>query len=345
MGRKQTVRRLVACIMTLCMSLCSCENRSAEKQLPSLFAFDTVFFQRVTGAEEDLMGQVAVLLDGEEKQFSRTLTESRLYALNEAGGGKAEGDLLSLLEEALAVARRTDGAFDPTLAYVSDLWDFENQTLPAENERLSALARCGYEKVTVTADGAVDLGGTNIDLGGIAKGYGVGAVLSLYRQQGLTGGLVSCSSSVGMTGTKGDGRLYEIGLKHPDGDGRLLGTLSVSDCILSTSGDSEKKFVKDGVRYHHILDPQTGLPAGSGLRSVTVTVFYRDSDDLALLGARADALSTALFVLGDGDKARSLLKEYGMEAVFVYADKRVSVTEGLRDKYTHTDGDYRLTEG
>ena len=297
----------------------SCAKTNTAKPV---FAFDTVFEQTVIGGEP-----ILDLFSSDEAVFSRTLPASELYRLNEAGGGEASGELLTLLTEAKNIAAASDGAFDFTLAPVSDLWNFTEAKLPEETALADALTRTGYERVSI--NGTVDLGGTAVDLGGIAKGYEVGKLLALYREQNVKGALVSCSSSVGVIGTKANGDAFQIGVRDPDGG--LLGVLSLTDSILSTSGDYERCFTLDGVRYHHILDPDTGTPVQNGLRSVTVVAPL--SDDLSLTGARTDALSTALFVLGRGEKADALLREYGMEAIFV-TDDGIFLTAGLKENFS-----------
>lgn len=343
MKKRSMVHRLFAVTLgaVLCLASCDAHDRETKEYAP-VFAFDTVFYQTVVGGEDTLVTEVAVRLDEDEKQFSRTKSESRLFLLNEAGSLTVDDQLYALIGEALAVSRRSGGAFDPTMAAVSELWDFTKGVIPSETERVDALARTGASKVTVGDGNRVDTGGTKLDLGGIAKGYAVGEILALYRESGVTGGIVSCTSSVGVTGRKADGSAFRIGLQDPDHGEELLGTLTLKDSILSTSGDYERSFTAEGVRYHHILDPETGLPAQTGLRSVTVVAAIGDGDDLPLLGARTDALSTALFVMGYGEEALNLLTEYGMEAVFV-TDGQVYVTPGLKEALVLNDGQRTMT--
>jgi len=294
-----------------------------------VFAFDTVFTQTVIGG--DLIS--ASVITNDEYFFSRTLAQSELYRLNEAGSGEAGNELDTLLSEAMRLAKQTDGAFDFTLAPVSDLWDFTSgkDTVPEEAALSAALEHTGYERVTKNENG-YELNGVTVDLGGIAKGYEIGDLLAAYRRQNVKGALVSCSSSVGVIGEKENGSAFTVGLRNPNGSANdLLGVFTLKNSILSTSGDYERFFIKNGVRYHHILNPETGLPVQNGLRSVTVVSPL--AEDYALTGARTDALATALFVMGMGERALSLLADYGMEAVFV-TDDGIFLTAGLRDCFS-----------
>ena len=321
---RKTVRLLAACLALLLLPSCVKTTTASP-----VYAFDTVFTQTIIGGEET----PSYVITGDEYHFSRTDPKAELYRFNEAGGGEADRELAALLNEAMRIAEKTDGAFDFTLAPVSDLWDFPSgkNAIPSEAALAEALAKTGYERVTRDGD-RYDLHGTSVDLGGIAKGYEIGNLIDIYRRHEVRGAIVSCSSSVGVYGEKANGDAFQIGIRDPNGNANdILGVLTLQDSILSTSGDYERCFLVDGVRYHHILDPETGYPVQNGLRSVTVVSPLTDAPTLA--GSRTDALATALFVLGRGEKADALLAEYGMEAIFV-TDDGIFLTAGLNGKFT-----------
>ena len=131
-----------------------------------------------------------------------------------------------------------------------------------------------------------------IDLGGIAKGYTSSRVMQIFKDCGVTSGLVSLGGNVQALGTKTDGTDWQIAIENPDKSSDYIGVVSVKDKAVITSGGYERYFEKNGKTYHHILDPKTGYPAESGLKSVTIV-----SDN----GTLADALSTSLFVMGKED--------------------------------------------
>ena len=172
-----------------------------------------------------------------------------------------------------------------------------------------------------------------IDLGAVGKGIACDVAQNyLKKQKEVSGAVIAVGGSILLYGTKTDGTNWNVAVQNPRGqDGEAMGVLSLSGTTnVSTSGDYEKYFMQDGKRYHHILDPSTGYPAESGLISVTVV-----SDN----GLLSDGLSTACFVLGK-EKGQKLLETYGAEGIFIDQNKKVTVTKGLKDKFTILDEEY-----
>ena len=172
-----------------------------------------------------------------------------------------------------------------------------------------------------------------IDLGAVGKGIACDVAQNyLKKQKEVSGAVIAVGGSILLYGTKTDGTNWNVAVQNPRGqDGEAMGVLSLSGTTnVSTSGDYEKYFMQDGKRYHHILDPSTGYPAESGLISVTVV-----SDN----GLLSDGLSTACFVLGK-EKGQKLLETYGAEGIFIDQNKKVTVTKGLKDKFTILNEEY-----
>ena len=161
-----------------------------------------------------------------------------------------------------------------------------------------------------------------IDLGGIAKGYTSSRVMQIFKDCGVTSGLVSLGGNVQALGTKTDGTDWQIAIENPDKSSDYIGVVSVKDKAVITSGGYERYFEKNGKTYHHILDPKTGYPAESGLKSVTIV-----SDN----GTLADALSTSLFVMGK-EKALDYWREHKNEfdTVLVEDNGNITITDGLK---------------
>ena len=230
----------------------------------------------------------------------------------------------------------TDGALDITIYPVVRAWgftandvDYEYRVL-GDDEISELLALVDYRKVEIS-DNSVTLGeGMMLDLGAVAKGYASDRIAGYLRQNGVTSALLNLGGNVYALGKKPNGTEWTIGVADPT-NGGYLGSMQVADMAVVTSGGYERFFTgSDGVRYHHIIDPSTGRPAESGLASVTVV---GDS------GARCDALSTALFVMGP-DAAYDYWREHGgFEAVFLTADGELFVTAGLEDNFI-TQGEY-----
>ena len=171
--------------------------------------------------------------------------------------------------------------------------------------------------------------GQIVDLGGIAKGYAADQAISIYKKHGITSAYINLGGNVSVLGGKPDGSPWIVGIQNPRQPiGRYIGTLKIRDKIIVTSGDYERYFIKDNIRYHHILNPKTGYPADSGLISTTI---------ITGLSVDADALSTATFVLGL-DKGRKLIESIeGVEAIFITTNKEIFITSGLKNIFTFDD--------
>ena len=242
------------------------------------------------------------------------------------------------LENVLDLARKSSGAFDPTLGRVSQLWNLEsdNPYIPSKSELTELLLETGWEKINL-GDGEVFLkDGVQIDLGAVGKGIGCDEARKMLEEADADAAVVSVGGSILTYGKKPDGKPWKIGIANPrneDGES-YLGSLTIDGtCSISTSGDYEKYVIEDGVRYHHILDPKTGYPAENGLVSVTIV-----SSD----GTLADGLSTSLFIMGE-EKAAEFWKAHSneFEAIFATDDGTIYVTEGLKDSFT-TDLDMKV---
>ena len=170
--------------------------------------------------------------------------------------------------------------------------------------------------------------GMEIDLGGIAKGYTSSRVMDIFREHGVKHGLVSLGGNVQAIGTKKNGKPWRVAIQNPESEMEYLGVLNIEDKCVITSGGYERYFEKDGVHYHHIIDPRTGYPADSGLISATII-----SDD----GALADGLSTSLFIMGK-DEAEKYWRDHADDFDYILEDEdgTLYVTEGA-DEILTTD--------
>ncbi len=214
------------------------------------------------------------------------LTQSHAILLSE--------DTAELLTRSLNLHAETNGAFDITLSPVSTLWGFPHGPfrVPDKTEIQATLARTGMETIrwdNRTRQFSADNPAITLDFGGIAKGYAAEKMAAILKKHNIRHALLNLGGNVKAIGTKPDRSLWRVAIQHPDAKTDYLGVLSVSDKSVVTSGDYERYFEKNKIRYHHILDPRTGSPARSGLRSATIVC-----EDCTL----ADGLSTALFVLG-----------------------------------------------
>ena len=240
------------------------------------------------------------------RQLDHRVTGSATAILNQKGtlpaGSEGEALLRAVLADAVRVAARTEGAYDPTILPVVRLWDFDvaarrlsdssgEVRLPSPEALAAAVSLVDYTTIRVT--GALALApGQQVDLGGIGKGAVVDLIADHLAGQGIERFLVEAGGDLLVAGLKPGERRWRIWVQHPRQDAAPLAILEIGAAgerrAVVTSGDYERYLEVDGVRYHHILDPQTGWPARA---SVSVTVIARRA-------AEADALATGLFVAG-----------------------------------------------
>lgn len=209
----------------------------------------------------------------------------------------------AVLQESLLWAEASKGAFDPCLGRAVALWDVGNRQAPPAAAQVRKLAgRDLYkalevgswrgESVVVFRDPDIAL-----DLGGIAKGYGVDLAAEALRSYGILNALVNVGGDLYALGHSEDGDAWKIGIRDPDDPDGIIDTIEAADCAVATSGDYLQYFQHGGRRYHHMLDPQTGEPKRSEVRSVTV---------MADNSLTADAAGTAAFGMPSGDANRLL---------------------------------------
>ncbi|NOY87700.1 MAG: FAD:protein FMN transferase [Deltaproteobacteria bacterium] len=247
---------------------------------------------------------------------------SPLALLREGKKVNLPEDLRRILQVALDTARRSSGAFDPTMGKVIRLWGFDgdNPGIPSPAELDAAMKTVGYARLKMGSGGeAASTGPVWIDLGGVAKGYAVDAAVHVLEKEGVKAGIVNAGGDLRAFGKRPGRKTWRIGIQDPDKPQGMAGVLDLVDGSVATSGDYERYFTVDGVRYHHILDPKTGRPARSGLRSTTVI-----TSDCVL----ADALATAAFVLGP-EKGLDLLERMpDVEGVLIAGGGRILKTSG-----------------
>ncbi|UCD74041.1 MAG: FAD:protein FMN transferase [Phycisphaerales bacterium] len=268
-------------------------------------------------------------IDARMSEWKETSPLSQVNRAAGEGPVRVPDDLRALIRRGTEIGDLTGGAFDITWAALWGLWDFtaERPEVPDDDEIDRRLALIDYRCVEIDEEaGTVFLPekGMVLGLGGIAKGHALDRAAAALKARGIDSFLISAGGQMMAGGMKGD-RPWRVGIRDPRGDPEdYFAHLEVADTSVSTSGDYERYFVLDDVRYHHILDPRRGRPA-RGLRSATVV-----SSDATL----ADALSTALMILGR-DAALELVESLdGVEAVLVDDEAKIHLTSGLTDRMT-----------
>ncbi len=306
------MKRVLLCLLVLLLPMLGC--RAGKAHSAAGIACDTVVTVTAYAPQKTVDGTLRICADY-EALLSKTIEGSDVWNLNRADGEPVEvhPETAELLRLAVEIGEASGGAFDVTIAPVSGMWNFtaEDPVLPDSDALRLAAARVDYRNVEIDGNTVTLKNGAEIDLGGIAKGYIADRVAEYLREQGVTSACINMGGNVLTIGTKPDGSPWTIGIRDPNGTPEQSAeVLQFGGAAVVTSGNYERFFVLDGVRYHHILDPKTGMPVSNGLASVTI------------IGTRSDlcdALSTACFVLGE-EGSRSILDRYGVQGIFLYGD-------------------------
>ena len=342
-NRRSFVLGLFIIASPLCTSRTAWGNSEINTYTKTDFAMDTVVSETLYTTGEDITADViSALKDVEENWISWTKESSQIYQINQNAGSTVtvSQETAAYLKQVLELSEASEGAMDPTMGKIIRLWDIDGEDphIPEEKELNTLLKKVGYSKITLDGNKVTLPAGMTLDLGAAGKGIGCDAVEQVLEKEKEVSGMILNlgGSSVMSYGSKPDGSSWQVAVTDPrDTEGDYLGVVALKGTeFLSTSGDYEKYFIEDGVRYHHILDPSTGYPARSGLTSVTVVC-----DN----GLDADGLSTACFVLGK-EKAEELLKKYNADGLFVDDSDHVWMTEGMKERFQLLKDTYSIGE-
>lgn len=286
----------------------------------------TVYFE--DSYLKEITENCSEIASGIEAKLSRTIDGSLTWDVNKETDSilALDTEFIALLEKAMDVSEKTDGAFDVTVGALTELWNItgDEHSIPSEDVIAQALSHVGTDKITLDSENIIKSDRSlKIDLGAIGKGYALSKVTEYLESTDILYGLVSFGGNVSVFGSKGENEKYKIGVTDPFDTSKVVGYVYIDDGYVSVSGDYERYFEADGVRYHHIFDSKTGFPADSDITSVAV---LSDEGDLA------DSLSTALFVMGS-EKAIEFYKTelYDFEAVIIKKDGSVLLTDGLTE--------------
>lgn len=299
----------------------------------SLFAMDTTMTLIAYGPHANAaLDAAADEINRLDALFSISSDTGDIFRANRDGSSTLSADTKELLSRSLDFAAETGGLLEPTIEPVMNAWGFttKNYRVPSQDELKELLSHVDYRQVEITGDTLTLPENVQIDLGAIAKGYTSARVMDVFRDAGLTSGIISLGGNVQALGHKPDGSLWRVGIQDPKDSQNVIAIVEIADEAVITSGTYQRYFEQDGVTYHHIIDPRTGYPADSGLTSVSII-----SKD----GTLADAMSTSLFIMG-AEKAGEFWKEHRDEfdAIMMDEDGTVYVTAGLADRCTIKTG-------
>ncbi len=326
---------MISVIMLLASALAGC-GRAAHITKSALF-FDTVVSVELYGDDESALSAIAdecmKMCGHYQELFDRHTAGSDIARINENSGQavKVDPDTAELISKALEYSLLSNGEYDITIAPVSDLWDFHEggNTIPDKDRLEKACRLVDHNNVSVdTSASTVTLltEGSAIDVGGAAKGFVADRIASYLRGRSITGAIINMGGDMYLLGHKSDNKPFNIGINDPFNEGQCVMSVSVSDMAVATSGTYERMFIKDGVRYHHILDPATGMSADTDIESVTVIT--KNALD-------SDCLCTVCLLLGSDEALKLIGSIPDTEVIMILTDSSIVMSEGASDYITH----------
>jgi FAD:protein FMN transferase len=264
-----------------------------------------------------------------EQLLSTWRPDSELSRVNAEAGRqpvRVSQETLELVARSLEMAQLTHGGFNIALGPAVEAWSAtEQQRIPGDEELERLKPLVDWTSIHINKEaGTIYLPrkGMRIDVGGIGKGYAADRAVEKMKQAGATGGVVALSGDIKTFGVLPDRHGFPIGIQHPRQEGALIAMINLKDEAISTAGDYERFFEREGVRYHHILDPKT-LRSARACQSVTV---------IAKEGVVADGLDTGIFVLGPEEGMALVERLPDVEAIIVDKEGKMTVSSGLRHR-------------
>lgn len=300
----------------------------------SLFAMNTYMTFTVYGENgETALAETTAQIQKLESLWSVTDEESEIYRANHSDGESVEvsSETADVISFALYMAKETGGALDPTIYPVLTAWGFttDSKQVPAPEAVDALLEQVDYGRIRLEGTRLTIPNGMQLDLGAVGKGYTADLAAQVLQEHGVESALLNLGGNIQAIGSRPDGSDWRIGVRAPWEKGNL-GVLEISNAAVVTSGGYENYFEDEaGNLYWHILDPETGRPAHSGLQSVMV---------VGTEGKECDALSTALFVMGPEQAEQYWRSHEGFELLMVTDEDEILLTEGLAARFTLSEG-------
>lgn len=338
---------ILSVILTGCSSNSGLNKSSKDQPISRTeFMMDTILTIKIYDKKDKkILDEAFERLKEIENRMSISIEDSDVSLINKNAGTKpvqVHEDVYYVLEMAKHYATISNGAFDPTIGPIVDLWNIsseepkERDSIPTDDQIQTALDLVNYNELELMEDNYVYLKrkGMKVNLGGIVKGYAADEVKRILMENGVESAIIDLGGNIYALGQKVNGDPWNIGITDPfEPSASYVGILPVKDKSLVTSGDYERYIIYKGKRYHHIINSNTGYPADNEVTSVSII------SDKSIDG---DALSTTLFVLGVEDGLKLAEQLDGIEVIFITKDKEVIVSEGLKGQFALSNDEFKL---
>lgn len=326
------------------LSGCSKDNKVTEPLSKTELLMGTVVTVTLYDSnDEGILDKVFTKVKELESTLSINENGTLVDKINESAGiepVKVDYDTYTVIKKGLEYAKLSNGLFDISVGPIVKLWNIglPEAKVPTQEEIDSRIPLVGYSNVELNdEENTVFLKrqGMMIDLGGVAKGYTADVISDILTEEGVKSAIIDLGGNIFAHGLKVDGSTWRIGIQNPFSDrGDIIGTITVKNKSIVTSGIYERYIEKDGIKYHHILSPKTGYPYENELAGITI-ISDKSSD--------GDALSTSVFAMGVEEGMKFVNTQEGIDAIFVTKDNKIYITDGIRDIFKLTNTDFTLS--
>ncbi|MCT4688000.1 FAD:protein FMN transferase [Vallitalea sp.] len=340
-------KQIILFIVFILIVLVGCNNtitQKNKKMSDETFLLGTLVKVTIYGEnvnEKDFDGIFKIISDIESK-VSRNISTSEISKINnnEIEEIKLSKDTFNIIKKGLYYSKLSEGRFDITIAPLVSLWgiDTEDARVPAQKEIKEVLKKVNYKNLFLDEENLTlhIKKDTQIDLGGIAKGYIADKVSKYLKQSKMENAIINLGGNILTVGNKPNGDSWKIGVRNPfNKRGREIGVVAIGQKSLVTSGIYERYLEEDGVKYHHILDPYTGYPVENDLAGVTIISDY---------SVDGDGLSTVIFSMGLEEGYKLVDNINNVDAIFITKNKEVYVTKEAGKIFQLTDSNYKLKD-
>ena len=346
MNKKKLPSILIIAIVILFSIFMVTKNKKEDKYSSTYYNLGTIneiTLYDITKKDGDrILKECESILKDIDNKMSRQITSSEISKINDKSGDsyvKVSDDTYYVIKESINFSSMSNDTFDISIGPIVDLWGIgtENAKIPTEKEIKDNLALVNYKDILLDdKNKSVKLAKKNmqIDLGGIAKGYAADKIYKYLKKEKLESALINLGGNIYVLGNKEDNQPFSIGIQDPTKPrGNSIGNIKVSNKSVVTSGIYERYLEKNNKIYHHMLDPHTGYPFDNNLSSVTIV------SDKSII---CDALSTTTFGLGVEDGLKLVESLDGVDAIFITKDKKIYLSNNLKNQFNLTDNSFTI---